>query len=1152
MPEPLETGQAVLPDGSPTSTKPAGESAAAPPVNQTSLSPSARPDPFVGRVLSHYRLEQQLGAGGMGVVYKATDLKLGRAVAIKLLSPQLAADETAKARFVREARAASALDHPNIGAIYDIGEQDGELFIVMAFYERQTLKQRLERGALPPAEAIEVLSQVAKGLEAAHRAGIIHRDIKPANVMLTSGGAVKILDFGLAKLMVDSTAQTSQTGQAMGTLLYMSPEQLKGKSVDHRSDLWSLGVLAYECLSGVCPFRADSNAAVAARILTEQPPSLASVPTVSQWLAELVSELLQKDLAKRLSSATEVISRLDEQTQRPIPAMRRKSRLPTAVAALALLMALGAAIWMVRSRTTPRKAGSIAGEGRKRQAVAVLGFKDLAQRPDSAWVATALSEMVTSELGAGERLRLIPGESVARLKRDLSLTDGQTYGADTLNRIRRLADVDFVVYGSYVSIGENKKLRIDYRLQDAAGGQTLIASSDAGTEGDMLELVSRVGNQLRRRLGIEETSERDAQVVHASLPSKPEAARLYAEGLTKLRALDALGARDLLQRAVEVAPEHPLAHSALASAWSELGYDEKARQEAKKAFELSESLSREDKLSVEARYRAMNNEWNKAVEIYRTLYGFFPDNLEYGLRLVDARASAGKGKEGLATVEALRKLPTPAGEDPRIDLAEARAARSVSDFRRQQASAARAWSRGSELGAPLLTVRGLLVEGAAFTSIGEYPKAIAAYRKAKELASGLGDDGQLASASYGLGVVLAFQGDFPEARAMFEEALATSTRLSNQKGIADALAWIGNLIKDGGNLTEGKKTMERALAIRREIGYQKGIADTLGNIGLVLMYQGDLRGAIDKYQEAIAVYREIGDKLGEAIGLGNTANLLQFNGDLPAARRMSEQAAVIFEEVGSKVSLSRELSDLGLILSAQGDVGAARQKCERALTLAAGNKHLQSEILPALGEVLRSEGNLEEAREVHQLAIAIRSELKHTGAEAQINVYLSAVLLDEEQFPEAEKLVLQAAEGLRKHRSFALRVVVEDILARALLGQGRLLEAQKAVARALAASPADFAEKISAEITDARLQAALRKPGSARRAERALEGIIAESTKTGFIDRQLEARLALGEIQIKLTNPSAGRRLLQQVEKDAKTRGFGLIAKRAAAARREL
>ncbi|HKD39410.1 MAG TPA: serine/threonine-protein kinase, partial [Myxococcaceae bacterium] len=289
-------------------------------------------DPFLGRVVSNYRLEERLAAGGMGVLYRATDLRLGRSVAVKVLSRQLAPDETAKARFLREARAAGALDHPNIGAIYHIEEQDGELFIVMALYQGETLKQRLQKGPLRVSEALELLRQVALGLDAAHRAGIVHRDIKPANLLRTDEGVVKILDFGLAKLTSESQATAvTRTGETMGTVLYMSPEQLRGAAVDGRSDLWSFGVVAYELLAGVSPFQADSGAATVGRILSEEPPALVSVPGVPDWLAELVTQLLRKLPAERVQSASEVLARLD----RPSSPIRSRTKLRRASFALA-------------------------------------------------------------------------------------------------------------------------------------------------------------------------------------------------------------------------------------------------------------------------------------------------------------------------------------------------------------------------------------------------------------------------------------------------------------------------------------------------------------------------------------------------------------------------------------------------------------------------------------------------------------------------------------------------------------------------------------------------------------------------------------------------------------------------------------------------
>ncbi len=261
---------------------------------------------MIGKTISQYEILEQLGSGGMGVVYKAKDTKLGRIVALKFLPPQFSSDEGAKKRFMQEAQAASALDDPHICTIHDIAEaDDGQLFIVMAFYDGSTLKYLVDSEDLNVERATSIARQVALGLGTAHDNGIVHRDVKPANIMVTERGIVKILDFGVAKL--GESSDLTREGSTIGTAAYMSPEQARGEGVDYRSDIWSIGAMLYELLSGKRPFGGGYEAAVAYSILNEEPAALTNVP---EELATIVASALSKDPASRPASAVDLANLL--------------------------------------------------------------------------------------------------------------------------------------------------------------------------------------------------------------------------------------------------------------------------------------------------------------------------------------------------------------------------------------------------------------------------------------------------------------------------------------------------------------------------------------------------------------------------------------------------------------------------------------------------------------------------------------------------------------------------------------------------------------------------------------------------------------------------------------------------------------------------
>src|SRR5580704_6280305 len=330
----------------------------------------------------------------------------------------------------------------------------------------------------------------------------------------------------------------------------------------------------------------------------------------------------------------------EEKQQHIPPAGNRAMIALSAIVVVAAMSVAGVLAWRQFHRVAvPAISTLTAISAPPRRSVAVLGFRNLSGRPEEGWLSTALAEMLSTELEAGEKLRLVSGEEIARTKIDLPLADADSLSRSTLAQVHKNLNSDLIVLGSYTTLTEKSgiRIRLDLRLQDTVAGETVADVAVVGGEADLFDMVSQAGARLREKLGVEAVSPVEEVSIRASSPSNRDAARLYSEGLARLRVFDALEARDLLQRAIAADPKYSLAHSALAEAWSRMGYDKKAQQEARQAFELAANLSREDKLVVEGRYHEFDHQYEKAIEVYRALFTLFPDNVDYGLKLATAQ-----------------------------------------------------------------------------------------------------------------------------------------------------------------------------------------------------------------------------------------------------------------------------------------------------------------------------------------------------------------------------------------------------------------------------------------------------------------------------------------------------------------------------------
>jgi tetratricopeptide (TPR) repeat protein len=1093
------------------------------------------PSEFIGQILGHYRILEQIGAGGMGVVYRAHDEQLDRDVALKVLPAGTLADDAARKQFRKEALALAKLSHPNIATVFEFSSQQDVDFLAMELIPGKPLSDRLHAGAMPQPEIIRLATQLAEGLAAAHDQGVIHRDLKPANLFVTPDGRLKILDFGLAKHtptagVGDVTRSiTADTGTVSGTVPYMSPEQLRGLPVDPRSDIYAAGAVLHEMATGRRAFPQTQGAELMGAILYESPALARSVNKyVSPGLENVVSKTLAKDPSQRYQSARELRVALEglsaATTTRDfeglLPARpRKKAQIAIGVITLVVVLAglgIGLNVLGVRDRLfeheksaklttatalSPQPATAIHG----RRSVAVLGLKNVSGQADKAWLSTALAEMLTTELGAGEQLRTVASENVAQMKTNLALLDADSYGRETLAKIRETLDADEVVVGSYVPLGKDQ-IRLDLRLQDAAAGETLASVSAKGREDQIDDLVSRAGAELRQKLGVAEISATDAAAVKASLPSNAEAARLYSQGLAKLHIRDTLAARDLLQKSLALEPGFALAHSALATAWTTLGYDGKAAAEAKTAFDLSGGLGREDKLAIQARYLEANHDWEGAIGIYRALTQFFPDDLEYGLLLALTQNSGGKSKDALATLQQLRRLPAPASQDPRLDVAEASAYNSLSQFKESGEAAARAAAKARASGQRLVLGQALNHEAAAFRYQDQADKSNAAFQEAQRTYTEAGDRLGAANAIMGLGTNLYQHGDLKGSRELNEQALAVFREVGAQRNTATCLLDIAIGYYDQGDLARAQKMYEEALAIQRDIGDKDSLANTLNSIANVLADKGDQAGAQAKYEEALAAFRETGSQFEIAMTMGNIGELYLDEGNLPEAKKMFEQA----------LEIKRKLH----------------------------NRHSEAYTLSALGELLLYEGDIAAARKAHEDALAIRIQLGEKGTAAQDSLALARLKLEDGHPEEALAAARQAETDFHTQNQVDYESSAHALAARCLLQSGKLAEAQAEIQQAeKLVKPEEHLAYIPVAITGARIAMA---SGDLANARKILGTALSEATKANLLYFQYDARLALGELEIKSGHAAAGRAQLTTLEKDSKGKGFLLIAHQAA------
>lgn len=982
---------------------------------------SLRPGMVLG---ARYAILEVIGQGGMGAVYKAEDRELNRFVALKVIRPELASDPNMLQRFKQEILLASKISNRNVIRIYDLGEADGIKFITMEFIEGKDLRALIrEKKKFTPEEAVDVVQQMCIALDATHSIGVIHRDLKPQNVMQDASGRILVMDFGLARTL--QLGGLTQTGALVGTMEYMSPEQALGKDLDQRSDIFAIGLIFYELLTGKTPFGAESAIASLIKRTQERAIPVSDVDgQIPGALSGIVSKCLERDLTQRYQNVSAILADLNTWKDKRaagtinfdanVKPWGRTLPWPI-IAGIVTVVLLAVTGFMLRDRLfSPHSKTAVVPAG-PQVSLAILPFRNASGDPGVDWLGSSLADMLSTDVGQSAQLRTVSPTSVHQIFTDLRISSGTVLDPAMIRRVADFSNADRVVWGQYAKFGD--QIRIDATLQDIKNGNAVPLKIDVPSEKEIPGAIDRLAESIRQKLALPENVLKELKASSFQPSSHSVAAlREYNQGINSQREGKNLEAQKQFEAATKDDPAFALAFSKLAQAYSSLGYDSEAERSAKKAVGLSQDLPQAEKYLITAIELQVIKNYPDAIKAYESLAKVSPDNSDVQSALASLYQDSGdltKAREYYQKLLSSNPKNVAATLDlGRIEIKSGNPQGSFDPLNR-------AYSLAVQVDNQEQKATSLHLMAVAYRNLSKPQEVLRNEREAITIWRHIGQKRGLAFSLNAMAAAQASLGETKDAVPSFQEALQIRREIGDKRGLGDTLIDMGNFADDRGDHDQALKMYQEALELERDIGNESLQAICLNNIGSVYSEKGQYDDALTYFQQVLQLREKSKVPQDIVVAVQNLGQVLGGMGQYDKAISYYMRALDLQRSMNDPRGAAIESYGLGTLFDYQGRFGAAVNSKQEALKTFRDLKDKtfwMAEILGGYGEALILAGRGDEAKNSLDEALSLSRELKNDGMIAQTLGFEGDAFFYQGDFKAAHPLYEQALQAATRSK----------------------------------------------------------------------------------------------------------------------------------------